>query len=196
MRISNWCVLFMALFLGSILLPDFKETYERNAQYTMELYHRNIDRATEDALVDQVREEYEDGNILIDKTKVTAAFFEQICLDFDLITESEKETVAELFLLQELVNQKEEMTEEERNRIAEEMEQLLHQNSKLQQLAYCMLFPANEGEGWSNPIDKKSFYTFFEQDDAGTYQWTDLLKGEEVRYTFSGAKIRKMIEKK
>lgn len=196
MRLSNWCMLFMAFFLGMVLWPDFKEQYERNAQYTMEMYHRNVDRATEDALVDQVMEEYEDGSIAVQDTRVYDAFITQIALAFDLTTEEEKQEVEQLFLLQKMIHQKEGLTEAERLSYAEEMEVLLAENTKLQSLSYCMTFPATEeGVNWSNPIDNDSFYTFMELYDEGSYGWTDTFTGEQVRYSFSGAKIRKMVER-
>ena len=195
MRLSNWCILFMALILGMSLLPDISGQYERNAQYTMEMYHRNVDRATEDALIDQVIEEYEDGSIALDEKQIKDAFLEQVALAFDLNTEEERHAAEELFLLQEVVSQKEGLTEEERILYAKKMEDLLAQNTKLQGLSYCMLFPVTEeSESWSNPINNDSFYTFMELYDEGNYGWSHIFEGEQFRYSFSGAKIRKMVE--
>ena len=58
MKISNWCILFSVLFCGMILYTDLRFRYTMEAQYTMEEYNRIFDRAADDALTDQLQEEY------------------------------------------------------------------------------------------------------------------------------------------
>ena len=70
MRLSNWCVLFVALLLMAMALPDLREDYFRQALFTTEMYHRNADRATEDALLFAVKEEYTDGSIRLESDEV------------------------------------------------------------------------------------------------------------------------------
>ena len=67
MKISNWCILFSVLFCGMILYTDLRFRYTMEAQYTMEEYNRIFDRAAEDALTDQLQEEYWDGSLKIDE---------------------------------------------------------------------------------------------------------------------------------
>ena len=75
MKISNWCILFSVLFCGMILYTDLRFRYTMEAQYTMEEYNRIFDRAADDALTDQLQEEYWDGSLKIDEEKVQNRFF-------------------------------------------------------------------------------------------------------------------------
>ena len=106
MKISNWCILFSVLFCGMILYTDLRFRYTMEAQYTMEEYNRIFDRAAEDALTDQLQEEYWDGSLKIDEEKVQNRFFEQTAYVLDLTGETEKENLKELVLLRKLVNEK------------------------------------------------------------------------------------------
>ena len=84
MKISNWCILFSVLFCGMILYTDLRFRYTMEAQYTMEEYNRIFDRAADDALTDQLQEEYWDGSLKIDEEKVQNRFFEQTAYVLDL----------------------------------------------------------------------------------------------------------------
>ena len=106
MKISNWCILFSVLFCGMILYTDLRFRYTMEAQYTMEEYNRIFDRAAEDALTDQLQEEYWDGSLKIDEEKVQNRFFEQTAYVLDLTGETEKENLKELVLVRKLVNEK------------------------------------------------------------------------------------------
>ena len=106
MKISNWCILFSVLFCGMILYTDLRFRYTMEAQYTMEEYNRIFDRAADDALTDQLQEEYWDGSLKIDEEKVQNRFFEQTAYVLDLTGETEKENLKELVLLRKLVNEK------------------------------------------------------------------------------------------
>ena len=103
MKISNWCILFSVLFCGMILYTDLRFRYTMEAQYTMEEYNRIFDRAADDALTDQLQEEYWDGSLKIDEEKVQNRFFEQTAYVLDLTGETEKENLKELVLLRKLV---------------------------------------------------------------------------------------------
>ena len=70
MKISNCCILISVLFCGMILYTDLRCRYTMEAQYTMEEYNRIFDRAADDALTDQLQEEYWDGSLKIDEEKV------------------------------------------------------------------------------------------------------------------------------
>ena len=96
MKISNWCILFSVLFCGMILYTDLRFRYTMEAQYTMEEYNRIFDRAAEDALTDQLQEEYWDGSLKIDEEKVQNRFFEQTAYVLDLTGETEKEIAARI----------------------------------------------------------------------------------------------------
>ena len=85
MKISNWCILFSVLFCGMILYTDLRFRYTMEAQYTMEEYNRIFDRAADDALTDQLQEEYWDGSLKIDEEKVQNRFFEQTAYVLDLM---------------------------------------------------------------------------------------------------------------
>ena len=150
MKISNWCILFSVLFCGMILYTDLRFRYTMEAQYTMEEYNRIFDRAAEDALTDQLQEEYWDGSLKIDEEKVQNRFFEQTAYVLDLTGETEKENLKELVLLRKLVNEKgKSLSVEESRRIQTQMEDITNQRSKLTDMAYLMLFPEAEHEEWA-----------------------------------------------
>lgn len=191
MRLSNWCVLFMALFLVSILLPNLREDYFRTAGFTTELYNRNVDRATEDAMIACVKEEYADGSVRIEEDEVTEKFYQQLAGQFDVTTEQELQKLRENVILSELVNEKAELGLEEERSLREMMEQMINEGSKISEGDYCLLFPELESDGWSQPLANKSFYHFVELADEENYPWTKLLKEHAIRFFLSGAKLRK-----
>lgn len=192
MRLINWGILFMFLFIGSSVGPFLKECYKKEAMITMEQYNRNIDRAVEDALVDQIIEEKEDSSISLDSDKIYQAFLDQLCFVFNVRTAYEREQLERLLLMQRVVNQTEALSMEQQEMLRNEMEQIVNENSALRGLNYALLFPTIEGESWSRKLDNNSFYAFMEINDDVKYGWTrNITEKEAIRYSFSGAKIRK-----
>ena len=168
MKISNWCILFSVLFCGMILYTDLRFRYTMEAQYTMEEYNRIFDRAAEDALTDQLQEEYWDGSLKIDEEKVQNRFFEQTAYVLDLTGETEKENLKELVLLRKLVNEKgKSLSVEESRKIHEE---------------------------WAQNLKNHGFYTFLEMPDTERYPWTKMFDLDEIRYALSGAELVKKEE--
>ena len=184
MKISNWCILFSVLFCSMILYTDLRFRYTMEAQYTMEEYNRIFDRAAEDALTDQLQEEYWDGSLKIDEEKVQNRFFEQTAYVLDLTGETEKENLKELVLLQKLVNEKgKSLSVEESRKIQMQMENITNQRSKLTDMAYLMLFPEAEHEEWAQNLKNHGFYTFLEMPDTERYPWTKMFDLDEWRRT-------------
>ena len=167
MKISNWCILFSVLFCGMILYTDLRFRYTMEAQYTMEEYNRIFDRAAEDALTDQLQEEYWDGSLKIDEEKVQNRFFEQTAYVLDLTGETEKENLKE---------------------------NITNQRSRLTDMAYLMLFPEAEHEEWAQNLKNHGFYTFLEMPDTERYPWTKMFDLDEIRYALSGAELVKKEE--
>ena len=194
MRISNWCILFLMLFVGMTLGVDLHYHYAREAQITMESYNRILDRAAEDALSDQLLEEYVDGSLAVAEEAVQKHFLEQTAFVFDLTTEYERERVEELVLLQELVNEREELSDAEKNRIRESMEQAIAERSALDYMTYALLLPVEDGAEWTQNLKNHGFYTFLELPDKRDYRWTNLFDMEKVRYALSGAQLKKKEE--
>lgn len=192
MRLINWGILFMFLFVGIGIRPFIKTLYEDNAMITMEQYNRNIDRAVEDALLDQIVEEKEDSSISLDSEKIYQAFLNQLYFVFNAGTEYEKTQLEKLLLIQKVVNQTESLSIEQQETLAKEMEQIINDNSSLTEYGYALFFPIIEGESWHQKLSNNSFYTFVELNDVKRYGWVQrITEREAVRYSFSGAKIRK-----
>ena len=192
MRLINWGILFMFLFIGIGIRPFIKTLYEDNAMITMEQYNRNIDRAVEDALLDQIVEEKEDSSISLDSEKIYQAFLNQLYFVFNAGTEYEKTQLEKLLLIQKVVNQTESLSIEQQETLAKEMEQIINDNSSLTEYGYALFFPIIEGESWHQKLSNNSFYTFVELNDVKRYGWVQrITEREAVRYSFSGAKIRK-----
>lgn len=195
MKISNWCTLYIALFCSMILYTDLHYRYAKEAQYTMEEYNRIFDRAAEDALTDQLLEEYEDGSLKIDEEKVQNRFYEQTAFVLDLTGTTEKENLKELIRLRQLVNEKgKDLSVEESIRIQNLMETQLNGKSVLSDMSYLMLFPVADNEEWVQNLKNHAFYTFLELPDAKKYPWTKLFDTDEIRYAFSGAHLVKKEE--
>jgi len=178
-----------------ILYTDLRFRYTMEAQYTMEEYNRIFDRAAEDALTDQLQEEYWDGSLKIDEEKVQNRFFEQTAYVLDLTGETEKENLKELVLVRKLVNEKgKSLSVEESRKIQTQMENITNQRSKLTDMAYLMLFPEAEHEEWAQNLKNHGFYTFLEMPDTERYPWTKMFDLDEIRYALSGAELVKKEE--
>lgn len=194
MRISNWCILFLMLFVGMTLGVDLHYHYAREAQLTMESYNRILDRAAEDALRDQLLEEYVDGSLAIAEEKVQKRFLEQTAFVFDLTTEYERNRLEELLLMKKLVNEKGSLSGEQQNEIREGMEASILDQSALDYMTYALLLPVQDGAEWIQNLKNHGFYTFLELPDKRDYRWTNLFDTEKVRYALSGAQLKKKEE--
>ena len=193
MRISNWSILFIMLFLCMVLRTDLRYHYDREAQFTMELYNRIFDRAAEDALADQLREEYADGSLEIAEEKVHQHFVEQIAFMFDQTSQDQKEKLQEMVLLKELVNKGNGLIAEEQTIIRECMEKTIREKSAMAYMTYALLLPTEEGTEWTQNIKDHGFYSFLELPDQRNYRWTYLFDEEKMRYALSGAQMKKKL---
>ncbi len=185
MRLSNWCVLFLALFLIASLVPNLREAYNRQAFFTTTQYNRNVDRATEDALLTSVEREEVDGSLQIASDKVEKKFLEQIGLQF------EAGNLLENILYSKVVNEAVDLSLEEERRLREEMEETVNANSSFNHAQYVFLFPEQEASATSQPLQNHSYYKFIELPDGENYGWSQLFYREPVRFWFSGAKVQK-----
>lgn len=191
MRLSNGCVLFLIFFCMALILPDLRERYFRQVLFTTEMYHRNVDRATEDALFGTVKEEHADGSIRLDVSQIQETFYEQIYQQFEVSTADEKLYLEKSVLLEELVNNASALSIEEKYGLQEKMETIINESSAMSELEYGLNFPLEEEHDSSQPLSNQALYHFVEFADEKNYPWSRLLTEDAVRFFFSGAKLLK-----
>lgn len=183
MRLSDWGILFGALFLCAAIPGELKQYYLQQAQFTTEEYNRAIDRAAWDCLMDTVEEEYADGSLRINGKMAEQHFYEQLYFVFDATSNREKQVLASGVRLFQVLNEKENLSMEETDKIREEMEQRVNENYERDAQLFSFYFPYIGAETWYQELKKQGVYVFYDvPEEAGMYY---------NRYLFSGSMIKK-----
>lgn len=87
MRLTDYCILFAALFVCLFLGRDLRIA-GLTEQYTTRLVHeRKMDRIAEDALMDVVETQQDDGSPVIRMAHMQEKYAKLLCLQYDLTDE-------------------------------------------------------------------------------------------------------------
>lgn len=183
MKLSDWDILYGVLFVCVAVPIGLKHYYFQQAQFTTEEYNRNLDRATWDCLMDTVEEEYEDGSIRLNGKAAEKHFYEQLFFVFDAVSAGEKEVLSSGVQMMKIVNQNQELTMEEADRIRSEMEQEANRKYEGDAKLFSFYFPYVKEEVWYQNLAEHGIYVFYDVPDRYGMDYD--------RYLFSGSRIKK-----
>lgn len=84
MKLTDFCILFVALFVCLFLGRDLKISRLLAAQVTQAVYNRQMDRITEDALMDIAETGQDDGTLSVREDQLQEQYERLFSLAFDL----------------------------------------------------------------------------------------------------------------
>lgn len=93
MKLTDFCILFGALFLCMAVTRDWKIQYVLAQKLSDVQYNIQMDRIAEDALMDIVETEYADGSLYVRTAQLQKRYEQLLQLAFDL-TDDEKRLLA------------------------------------------------------------------------------------------------------
>lgn len=102
MKLTDFCILFAALFVCLFMGRDLRIAAVCAQQYTEISYNRQLDRIAEDAMMDIVQTQYEDGTLLLQTKKLQEQYERLIGLAFDLTDDEQRLRAAEAVTLWQL----------------------------------------------------------------------------------------------
>ncbi len=97
MKIVDYAILFFAIFLCVFLKGEMEFTKERALIISEVVMNKNIDRSNEDALLDVVKTEDDEGLPVADERQIKNTFEEGIKSDFDITDDYNKNKSKEGF---------------------------------------------------------------------------------------------------
>ena len=93
MKLTDFCILFGALFLCMLVIRDWKIQYVLAQKLSDVQYNIQMDRIAEDAMMDIVETEYADGSLYVRTAQLQERYEQLLQLAFDL-TDDEKRLLA------------------------------------------------------------------------------------------------------
>ncbi|MCR5388204.1 MAG: hypothetical protein K6E56_03040 [Lachnospiraceae bacterium] len=97
MKIVDYAILFFAIFLCVFLSGEMDFSKERALVMSEVIMNKNMDRSNEDALLDVVKTEDDEGLPVADEGQIESAFKEGVESDFDITDDYNKNKATEGF---------------------------------------------------------------------------------------------------
>lgn len=188
MKLSDFCVLFVCLFICLFLGRDLKIASLAQSQVSQIQYNRRMDRVNEDALMDVLVTEYEDGALKWDALLLQDHFQRLLQLQFDLTDDDAWLRARLAVTLYEIRQFPYNISAGELDRATAMMEQCLRERSSQVkgQQARALFLPYIPSDSFSQSLQGVQFLTVFDPNERGL--WYD-------RVQFSGSRIVKLLRK-
>lgn len=191
MKLTDWCILFVALFLCVILPLDLRTGYLSQSFCQQKKYERVLDRACMDSLVDSVIRENDDGSVVVDERQVHGRFRELLGLEFDAVSREEREYLQQCIRMQQFYHLERVLTPVQADAVRMQMEQAAADSNydmwKKNKQLLSFYFPYIPQEEWYQNLAGPSLYSLFEADSSAD-PWE-----KYRRYVFSGGRIVKQV---
>lgn len=188
MKLSDFCVLFVCLFICLFLGRDLQIASLAQSQVSQIQYNRRMDRVNEDALMDVLVTEYEDGALQWDGAQLQDHFRRLLQLQFDLTDDDAWLRARLAVTLYEIRQFPYNLSAGELDHVTAMMEQCLRERGiqvKAQQ-ARALFLPYIPSDSFAQSLQGVQFLTVFDPTERGL--WYD-------RVQFSGSRIVKLLRK-
>lgn len=185
MRLTDYCLLFAALFVCMLLGQDMQIGDLCARRLTTVAYERQMDRITEDALMDVVETQKTDGSPVIRAGQVYEQYRRLLTCAYDLTDEDCAERAWEAVTLWQLTQYPYARTAQELDTIRDGLEQQINDRKRLrrEQTHFALAFPYRSGGEWHQTLYGTQLVTVF--DPREPYAGYD-------RAVFSGSRIIKI----
>lgn len=184
MKLTDFCIIFAGLFICLFLGRDLK-LQEYTASRLSELaYNRQLDRISEDALMDMTETQWEDGSLLVRVDEVEERYQELYALALDLSDDDAALRGREALIIQQFRQYPYAITSEEISEAITELNvQLLRQKQdRLQEQLLRINMPYISQDRWYQSMSGPQLFTVFEP--------RKMIWGTK-RVVFSGSRIIK-----
>lgn len=189
MKLTDFCILFAALFVCLFLGRDLHIETLCAKRLTEISYNRQMDRIAEDALMDIVETEYEDGTLLM-RTKQLAEQYERLLgLAFELTDDAQRLRAAEAVTLWQLRRYPYALSGKELAQIYAGMETQMKEakRRRREMQLFAIAMPYSAHEAWYQSLAGPQLVTVFDP--------RELFQGYD-RAVLSGSRILKLPDQK
>lgn len=185
MKLTDFCILFAALFVCLFLGRDLRIKTLCAQRVTELSYNRQMDRIAEDALMDIVETEYEDGTLLLRGQQFEEQYGRLLGLAFDLTDDEQRLLVAEAVTLWQLRQYPYDLTMQELEQIIADLEKQAQEAKRIRREAqfFSIAMPYVSHEAWYQSLAGPQLVTVFDPREP--------LTGYD-RAVFSGSRIVKL----
>lgn len=187
MKLTDYCILFAALFVCLFLGRDLKIAKLLAAQTSQIMYGRQMDRIAEDALMDIVETSLDDGTLLVRTDQLQEQYERLFSLAFELTDDDCRVRAWEAVTLRQFQQYPYDLTVEDVETIRLAMEAQINQAKRMRREAahVSLAFPFTSHEDWYQSLYGPQFVTVFDPREP--------YPGME-RALISGSRIRKLTE--
>lgn len=185
MRLTDYCMLFMALFVCLFLGRDLK-IQRLASQYTSQvIYDRKMDRIAEDALMDIVETQKNDGTLVIRMDQMQDQYAKLLRLQFDLTDEDCALRVWEAVTLYQFGQYPYAWTMQEMDEFRDALQYQLNEAKRIrrERTRLRLEFPYIAYDDWYQMPQGVQLFTGFDPREPG---------GGFDRFIFSGSRIIKL----
>lgn len=199
MKLTDWCLLFVTLFVCSQLPKYLEDKMLQQGTFTTVEYNRIMDQAALDCLMGTVKEEFADGSVRIDTKEAETHFYDQIAFVCDATDEVSRNALWSGVKMKQFINRNESagiwngyrreegITMQESEQLRNLMENQINQAKRKDAALFTLSFPFITGEDWYQNLKPRAFYIMYEGKEVS---W----KKDNNRFLFSGSMIRKTDE--
>lgn len=191
MKLTDWCILFAALFVCIMLPLDLRTEYIAQSFCQQKKYDKALDRICMDSLTDSVIRENDDGSMVVDEARVNDRFRELLMLTFDAVSQEDREYLRRCIRMQQFYDLQDMLTAEQTDAVRRQMEQAVadsRNDAHIKNMGlFAFYFPYISHEEWYQSLAGPSLYSFFEADSSED-PWK-----KYRRYVFSGGRIVKQV---
>lgn len=185
MRLTDYCIIFAALFVCLFLGRDLK-IQRLTSQYTSQvIYERKLDRIAEDALMDVVETQKNDGTLVIRMEQMQDQYAKLLRLQFDLTDEDCAWRVWEAVTLRQFGQYPYAWTMQELDEYRDALQYQMNEAKRIrrEQTRLRLEFPYIAYEDWYQMPQGAQLFTGFDPREPG---------GGMDRLIFSGSRIIKL----
>lgn len=191
MKLTDWCILFTALFVCIMLPLDLRTNYLSQSFCQQKKYEKALDRACMDSLMDSVVRENDDGSVVVNEEQAGGRFRELLAFEFDSVSKESLEYLKQCIRMQQFYNLPETLTAAQTDAVRGRMEQAVADGGNeagIKNMALLSFyFPYIPKEDWYQNLAGPSLYSLFEADSSAD-PWK-----KYRRYVFSGGRIVKQV---
>ncbi|MDD6037494.1 MAG: hypothetical protein PUD20_01655 [bacterium] len=185
MKLSDFCILFVGLFICTFLGRDLEISRALASRCSEVMYNRQMDRISEDALMDVVEQQYDSEALQIRNYRLEEQYGRLLRLAFDIADEDVRLRAREAVVLKTLEQYPYAMSSEQLQRITEQMEKEINEEKRRRrELAHISLtLPFADGEAMYQSLAGPQLTIVFDPKD---------ITGFMDRVIFSGSRIVKI----
>lgn len=182
MKLSDFCILFVGLFICAFLGRDLEISRALSSRCSEVIYNRQMDRISEDALMDVVEQQYDNEALHIRNRQFEEQYGRLLHLAFDLTDEDASLRARQAVLMKSLRQYPYAMSMEQLQTITDQMEEAVNESKRRRrELTHISLaLPFVDGEALYQTLAGPQLTTIFDPRDANGFMDRILFSGSRI----------------